>query len=147
MTFLGICMAVFQGFVVGPAVKWLGEHRAVITGFTLYTIGFLGLAFATAGWQMYVFIMPLAAGSIAGPATTAILSKRLPVNEQGELHGALSGLRSITACFAPLLMTGLFSYFTSPAAPLRFAGASFFAAATLTLVALILLVVTLRRAA
>jgi DHA1 family tetracycline resistance protein-like MFS transporter len=109
MTFLGICMAVFQGFVVGPAVKWLGEHRAVITGFTLYTIGFLGLAFATAGWQMYVFIMPLAAGSIAGPATTAILSKRLPVNEQGELHGALSGLRSITACFAPLLMTGLFS--------------------------------------
>ena len=144
MTFVGLCAALFQGFTVGPAVKWLGESRAVIIGFLLYAVSYLGFAYATSGWMMYAWIAPFAAGSIAGPATTAILSKRLPANEQGQLQGALAALRSIVACFAPLLMTGLFSFFTSPAAPLQFPGASFFAAAVLTFAALIVLIATLR---
>ena len=143
---IGICIAVIQGFAVGPSVRWLGESRAVIVGYALYVASFLGFAFASAGWQMYAWILPFAAGSIAGPAITAILSQQLPANEQGQLQGALSALRSITACFGPIMMTGLFSYFSHPAAPVRFSGASFLAAALLTSCALILLLLTLRGA-
>ena len=42
-------------------------------------------------------------------------------------------------------MTGLFSYFTSPAAPLQFPGVSFFAASVLTFLALLLVLGVLRR--
>jgi len=145
MTFIGVCMAFFQGFAVGPAVKWLGDQWAVIAGYLLFVLSFLGFAFAAAGWQMYLWIVPFAAGSISGPAIAAILSKRLPTNEQGDLQGALSALRSITACLGPIMMTWLFSYFTSPVAPVHFSGASFLAAALLTFSALLLLLGTLRR--
>ncbi|MDH3510308.1 MAG: TCR/Tet family MFS transporter [Gammaproteobacteria bacterium] len=146
MTFIGVCIAIFQGFTVGPAVKWLGDNLAVMIGFGLFVLSFIGLAFATAGWQMYAWTVPFAMGSIAGPAASAILSKRLPADEQGQLQGGLTALRSITACFGPLMMTWLFSYFTSPAAPVQFAGASFFAAAVLAFVALVTVVRTLRGA-
>ncbi len=146
MTFIGICVALSQGLALGPVVRLLGERRAIIAGFTLVTLSFLGFAFARQGWMMYAWMVPYALGSIAGPATTAVLSKQVPANVQGELQGALSALRSITSCFAPLLMTGLFSYFTSPLAPLRFAGASFLAASILTLGTLVGVVGALSRA-
>jgi DHA1 family tetracycline resistance protein-like MFS transporter len=146
MTFIGVCMAIFQGFAVAPAIRWLGDNRAVIVGFALFVVSFIGFAFATAGWQMYAWTVVFAMGSISGPAMTAILSTRLPVNEQGELQGALTALRSITACFGPLTMTWLFSYFTSPVAPVQFAGAPFFVASVLTIGGLFVVIRTLRGA-
>ena len=144
MTFIGVCMAVFQGFAVGPAVKLLGDRLAVITGFAMFMVSFFGFAFAIAGWQMYAWTVMFALGSISGPAMSAILSKRLPKNEQGELQGALTALRSITACFGPLMMTWLFSYFTGATAPLHFAGAPFFVGGVLTIFALVVILRTLR---
>jgi DHA1 family tetracycline resistance protein-like MFS transporter len=147
MTFIGVCMAIFQGFAVGPAVKWLGDNRAVIVGFVMFVASFFGFAFATAGWQMYAWTVIFAMGSISGPAMTAILSKRLPTNEQGELQGALTAMRSITACFGPVTMTWLFSYFSGPVAPIQFAGAPFFVAAVLTTAGLLVIFRTLRQKA
>ena len=147
MTFIGVCMAIFQGFAVGPAVKWLGDNRAVIVGFVMFVASFFGFAFATAGWQMYAWTVIFAMGSISGPAMTAILSKRLPINEQGELQGALTAMRSITACFGPVTMTWLFSYFSGPVAPIQFAGAPFFVAAVLTTAGLLVIFRTLRQKA
>jgi DHA1 family tetracycline resistance protein-like MFS transporter len=145
MSFVGVCAAVVQGLAVGPVVKRLGERRAMVAGFALFAISFLGYAFATSGWQMYFWIVPFSFGTIASIATMALLSHQVPPNQQGELQGAVSSMRSITACFAPLMMTGLFSYFTSPAAPVRFPGASFFAASLLTAAALLLVLGVLRR--
>jgi DHA1 family tetracycline resistance protein-like MFS transporter len=147
MTFIGVCMAIFQGFAVGPAVKWLGDNRAVIAGFAMFVVSFFGFALATAGWQMYAWTVIFAMGSISGPAMTAILSKRLPTNEQGELQGALTALRSITACFGPVMMTWLFSYFSSPVAPIQFAGAPFLVAGILTTAGLLVIFRTLRQSA
>ena len=124
MSFVGICAALVQGLAVGPVVKRLGERRAMLVGFALFTISFLGYAFATSGWMMYFWIVPFAFGTIASIAAMALMSRQVPANQQGELQGAVSSLRSITACIAPLMMTGLFSYFTSPAAPFQFPGAS-----------------------
>ena len=94
---------------------------------------------------MYFWIVPFAFGTIASIAATALMSKQVPANQQGELQGAVSSLRSITACIAPLMMTGLFSFFTSDAAPVPFPGASFLAASVLTFAALLLVLLVLRR--
>jgi DHA1 family tetracycline resistance protein-like MFS transporter len=145
MSFVGVCAALVQGVAVGPVVKRLGERRAMVMGFGLFAVSFLGYAFATAGWMMYFWIVPFSFGTIASIATMALMSRQVPANQQGELQGAVSSLRSITACVAPLMMTGLFSYFTSPAAPLQFPGASFFAAAVLTGAALLLVILVLRK--
>jgi DHA1 family tetracycline resistance protein-like MFS transporter len=146
MTFVGICATVVQGGVIGPLVRWLGEARALTVGFLLFAVSFMGYAFATAGWQMYFWIVPFSFGTIASVAAMALMSRQVPANAQGELQGAVSSLRSVTACIAPPLLTGLFSYFTSPSAPVQFPGASFFAAGVLTLVALSLVQLVLRRA-
>jgi DHA1 family tetracycline resistance protein-like MFS transporter len=145
MTFVGICAAVVQGGAVGPLVKRLGEWRAMTVGFLLFAVSFMGYAFATAGWQMYFWIVPFSFGTIASAAATALMSKQVPANGQGELQGAVSSLRSVTACIAPPMLTGLFSFFTSPAAPVQFPGVSFFTAGLLTLVALVLVRLVLRR--
>jgi DHA1 family tetracycline resistance protein-like MFS transporter len=145
MTFMGICVALSQGVILGPALRLLGEHRSIVVGFTLVALSFLGYAFAQQGWIMYLWMVPYALGSIAGPATTAVLSKQVPASFQGELQGALSALRSITSCIAPLLMTGLFSYFTRPEAPVHFPGVSFLAASILTFGTLVGVIGALRR--
>jgi DHA1 family tetracycline resistance protein-like MFS transporter len=147
MTFVGICATVVQGLVIGPAVRTFGERRAMTIGFLLFAVSFMGYAFATAGWQMYFWIVPFSFGTIASVAANALMSKQVPANAQGELQGAVSSLRSVTACIAPPILTGLFSFFTSPAAPVQFPGVSFFAAGVLTLVALVLVRMVLRRAA
>ncbi|MEO7386321.1 MAG: TCR/Tet family MFS transporter [Gammaproteobacteria bacterium] len=145
MSFVGVCAALVQGLAVGPVVKRLGEHRAMLAGFALFSLSFLGYAFATAGWMMYFWIVPFAFGTIASIAVNALLSRQVPANQQGELQGAISSVRSITACIAPVVMTGLFSYFTSPAAPVQFPGASFFAAGLLTAMAMLLVLVVLKK--
>jgi len=146
MTFVGVCIAVFQGGTVGPLVKRLGEHRTIALMLLLCAVTYFGFSFAWAGWLMYAWMVPHAFSSIAGPAMSSVLSKQVPANEQGELQGALAALRSITHSIAPLVMTGLFAYFSGPAAWLYFPGAPFFAAALLTIGAMVVAARTLRRA-
>jgi DHA1 family tetracycline resistance protein-like MFS transporter len=86
--------------------------------------------------MMFAFLVPYCLGGITGPALQSIMSNCVPDNEQGELQGGLAGLISITSIIGPPLMTGLFSYFTSPKAPFQFAGIPFAVASFLTLVSL-----------
>jgi len=144
MTFVGVCIAVFQGGAIGPLVKKIGEHRTIILMMALTSVTYCGFAFAWTGWVMYAWMVPHALSGIVSPAINGVLSQRIPANEQGELQGALSALRSITHSIAPLALTWLFSYFSGPTAPLYFPGAPFLAAALLTAAALAVLYRLLR---
>ena len=81
---------------------------------------------------MFAFMIPYCLGGICGPALQAIISSQVPANEQGELQGGLTSLISATAIIGPPLMTNIFSYFTSEAAPFYFPGAAFIMGALLT---------------
>ena len=144
MTFVGVCIAVFQGGAIGPLVKKIGEHRTIILMMALTSVTYCGFAFAWTGWVMYAWMVPHALSGIVSPAINGVLSQRIQANEQGELQGALAALRSITHSIAPLALTWLFSYFTGPTAPLYFPGAPFLAAAFLTAAALVVLYRVLR---
>lgn len=136
---LGVA-GLFVGLVQGVLIRYinprLGNEKSVYLGMILYAIGLGLFATATQGWMMFAFLVPYCLGGITGPALQSIMSNCVPDNEQGELQGGLAGLISITSIIGPPLMTGLFSYFTSPKAPFQFAGIPFAVASFLTLVSL-----------
>lgn len=115
----------------------LGETKSVVLGFVAGTIGYAGYAFAGSPAVLYSVMVVFCFGGIGGAALNAILTHMVPDNEQGELQGAIASIGSLTAVASPLIMTGLFSYFTGPRAPVHFPGASFLAAALCELGALV----------
>jgi len=133
LSFVGVMVALVQGVLIRIIMPKLGQERSVYVGLILYSIGFVLFAFATQGWEMFVFIIPYALGGIAGPALQGLISNQIPANEQGELQGGLTSLMSACAIFGPVLMTALFSYFTGKDAPFIFPGAPFIVGAVLTL--------------
>ena len=80
---------------------------------------------ATEGWMMFIFLVPYCLGGIAGPALQSIITGQVPANEQGELQGTLTSLISATSIISPIIMTGLFSHFTSKSTTIYFPGAPF----------------------
>jgi DHA1 family tetracycline resistance protein-like MFS transporter len=130
----GFAISLVSGLLTGPAVKLLGETRAIYLGLAGATLGFLMYAFATKGWMIFVAIPVGAIMGIAGPAIRGIMSENVPANEQGELQGALGMLMSLTFIFTPVLYTQTFALFTiDPRVP-HFPGAPFILAALATIV-------------
>lgn len=144
LAFVGLATGIVQGGLTRVLIPKLGSRIAVYAGLMLYTIGFVLFAFATQSWMMFAFMVPFSLGGIAGPALQGIISNQVPANEQGELQGALTSLISLTSIIGPLLMTGLFAYFTSESAPIQFPGAPFLMGAVLTLVSLLLSIRTMQ---
>jgi len=133
---VGILVAIVQGGLIRIVNPMLGQKRSVYFGLLLYVIGFILFAFASQGWMMFVFLIPYCLGGIAGPALQGIISNQVPANEQGELQGALTSLMSATSIFGPLMMTGIFAYFTAKEAPVYFPGAPFILGGFLTLISM-----------
>lgn len=136
--FVGVLSALVQGLLIRKLIPKLGQERSVYLGMILYGLGLVLFASAWQGWMMYPYMVVYCLGGIAGPAIQGIMSNEVPSNEQGELQGALTGLTSATAIVGPPLMTGLFSYFTSDAAPFQLSGAPMWLAAILMLIGLFL---------
>jgi MFS transporter, DHA1 family, tetracycline resistance protein len=122
---VGVLVGLVQGVLIRYTNPILGNNKSVYYGLLLYALGLLLFAFASQTWMMFVFLIPYCLGGICGPALQSIISSNVPSNEQGELQGALTSLISLTSIFGPMLMTGLFSYFTGPTAPFHFSGAAF----------------------
>lgn len=129
LAFFGLMMAAVQGGLIRIAIPRYGQSTSLFFGLIMYTLGLLLFAFASSSWMMFAFCMVYCLGGLAGPALQGIISAQVPANEQGELQGALTSLMSATSIVGPPLMTNLFSYFSSDAAPVYFPGAPFVAGA------------------
>jgi MFS transporter, DHA1 family, tetracycline resistance protein len=133
LAFVGVVMAVAQGYLTRLLIPWFGgEQRAALVGMAAAIVAYVGYAFATRGWMMYTISLSTAVFALTYPSMNALASQRIPGNAQGELQGVVAGLYSLSAILGPPLMTQVFSYFSSPAAPVHFPGAAFIAAALLT---------------
>ncbi|MFD2571350.1 TCR/Tet family MFS transporter [Spirosoma soli] len=135
---IGLSFAIVQGGLSRVIIPKLGQQRSVYVGLLFSAIGFALFGFANQSWMMFAFMAVYALGGIAGPSIQGIISNQVPANEQGELQGALTSLTSTTSIFGPVIMTNLFSYFTSPKAPVYLPGAPFFLGSILILISAIL---------
>lgn len=134
---VGVLIAGVQGGLIRVVIPKLGEQRSIYVGLALYAVGLLFFGMATSTWVMFVCLLPYCLGGICGPALQGIISSQVAPNEQGELQGALTSLMSVTSIIGPVLMNGLFAYFTSDQAPVYLPGASFFLASILTVISLL----------
>jgi MFS transporter, DHA1 family, tetracycline resistance protein len=125
---VGAMLALVFSFVTRIVVPRIGEVRSVYLGLACGTLGFMGYAFAAQGWVLYAWMGVWVLMGLSGPALNAIMSRQVGPSEQGELQGALASLVSLTSVAAPPILSNLFGYFTSGAAPIYFPGAAFFAA-------------------
>ena len=138
---VGVLTTFSFGVLPRVIIPRIGETRAVYVGLFCAALGYAGYAFSSHPWMLYSWMLVWALAGVGNPALNSILSRQVPPNEQGELQGALASLGSATSVFAPLVMTGLFSYFTSARAPVHFPGAPFLAAGIFELGALAIFVV------
>ncbi|MEO9483385.1 MAG: TCR/Tet family MFS transporter [Ekhidna sp.] len=125
LSFVGIMVAIVQGGLVGPIVKKIGEMKAIYTGFIFNAFGLFMMGLVPYGWMVYLVIVPYAFGGLAGPSLQSIMTSEVPKNSQGELQGGIASIMTLTAIVGPLLMTGVFRYYTNPENEVYFPGAPF----------------------
>lgn len=135
---VGVALMVVYTWLTRVLIPRIGEVGAVYLGFACGAVAFVGYAFSTASWQLYIWIAVFALLGLVMPAMNAIMSKQVGPTEQGELQGAITSVGSLTSIVAPVAMSYLFAYFTGPSTPYYFPGAAFLAAgACLGLAALV----------
>ncbi len=143
----GLAVVIVQGVLIRPILTRLGERRTVVLGLWIEVITFVTLGFIANGTLALLLTPVTALGSIAGPALQGLMSRRAGDNQQGELQGVLTSVNAVAVILAPLVMTQLFWFFTSQAAPFQLPGAPFLLSAALTLGAILVFAATPRRAA
>jgi len=146
LALVGLMAALVQGVLVQPVIKRTGERRAILGGLALAVITYLGYGLATQGWMLIAFIIFGSIGGVAGPALQSLVAGAVEPQDQGKVQGGLQSLMSLTSILSPLIFTSLlFSYFTSPAAPVELPGAPFLLGAVMYATAFVLVLRLFRR--
>jgi len=136
---VGVAMIFVQAYLIRLVLPLWGPMKTAVVGLIATAISFFGYAFIPFAWMMYVVIAIGALQGFVMPSIQSMMSGRVPANAQGELQGAIGSLSGLVTIISPPFMTELFAYFSGSGAPIYFPGAPFFAAAILTLLALVLL--------
>lgn len=137
LSLVGICTAVVQAGLIGPAVRWFGERRAVLFGLTMAATSYALYGFAPTG-NWFLAAIPFGALSgLYGAAAQALMTTRVTAEEQGQLQGLNSSFTGLTGIVGPLLFGLAFERGLAPAAGggAVFPGAPFEVAAFLSIVA------------
>ena len=133
LAFVGLVMAVAQGLLTRVLIPWIGgERRAAAAGIAAGLLAYVGYAFVTQGWMMYVVALTTFLFALTYPSMNALASQQIPANAQGELQGAVACLYSLSSIVGPPLMTQVFGHFSARSAGVYFPGAAFLTAAVLT---------------
>lgn len=104
----GICQALAQAFLPGPAVKLLGERTAILVGIACACAALAVMAFATEGWMIFA-IMPLfALGGIGVPALQSLATRQVDESQQGQFQGVLASALSLASIVAPLAFSSFY---------------------------------------
>lgn len=144
MGFLGLLVIVFQGGLIGYSLNKLGQKKSIVIYLSIYCISLLLFGIVNKGWMMFAVIALYALGGMASPILQGLISTKVSGDKQGLLQGGLSSVLSMTSILGPLLMTGVFAYFTSADCPVPFSGAPFILAAVLGAVGSLLIYVVIK---
>ena len=133
----GIITAAFQGTLTGPAVARFGEVRVALIGLVSAVLAAVGYGFA-GGLGMVVFFMLIhGPEGFVHPMLTAIMSKAVPDDAQGELQGGISSIMNIAMLGGTIFFSQVFAWFVEPGRAVPSADMAFFVAAGLLALVLV----------
>jgi len=135
----GLSSALVQGWLIRWLIPKLGERNTAVFGLWMMILSLAILAVIERGLWVFVFMPITALAIVVGPALQGMMADRVGDDEQGELQGVLSSVAAVGVILSPLLMTGVFRFFTSEAAPIYLPGAPFVVAGCMAALALVLL--------
>lgn len=129
ITGIGASSAIVGLGLVGPIVRKLGDRRTLLLG-----LGFGVASFAVYGWayRWEWFVAGIAIMSMWGLANAplqTLMTRRVDATEQGQLQGAITGLRGITGMIGPPFFGWIFSISTAQNSSVHFPGSAYFIAA------------------
>jgi len=128
---VGVAAMIVQGGLVRPVTVWFGERLTLLGGLLSGATGFFMYGVAPEGWIFCLGIPIMAFWGLAGPATQALMSRRVSPREQGQLQGAIASINGVTGLIGPSLFTQVFAFFIGPSAGWSLAGAPFLLASLL----------------
>ena len=100
--YIGLLVAFFQGVLVGPLTKNLGEPRVLLIGVISLSIGLMMLTLANNVWVFAFDAILLCAGtSLCHPTLAAIGSQRTPDAHQGTVMGTFNSVAAFGRIFSP----------------------------------------------
>jgi len=140
LTFMatGASMIAVQMFLVGPAVKAVGERGAVLLGAGFGAAGFAMFALASTGIGYLIGIPVFALMGLMQPGLMGLMSRRVGPQNQGQLQGANQSLQGIASMVGPILFGLTFAWSVRNDASLHAPGAAIMIAAALFGIAFIL---------
>ena len=135
LALVGTMMALCQWFITGRAVRKFGERRTAQIGLAGAFVAFTAYTFIGSGTLALIVIAVIAIQSLVQPSLSAMLSKRVPADAQGEVQGIGGSVLALGAVCAPLIYNPTLAWFTAPGHP-RWPGAPFAIAAMFVLLTL-----------
>lgn len=110
----GVIMAAFQGGLTGPGVKAFGERKLALIGLCAAAIAATG--YGLAGSLLVVVILMVVHGpeGFIHPMLTAMMSKNVPDDAQGELQGGISAIMNVAMLAGTVFFSQIFGYFMRP---------------------------------
>ncbi len=125
MAGVGVAAMIVQGGLIRPITARLGERRTLLAGSVSGAAGFFIYGMAPEGWMFCLGIPIMAFWGLAGPATQALMSRRVSPAEQGQLQGAIASINGVTGVIGPGLFTQVFAFFVGAGAGWHLPGAPF----------------------
>ncbi len=134
--FVGVCTIVYGAFLVRPAIAKLGERNCIFFGLLGGAIGYTCIGLSKTGLLVWLSMPVLNLMSFTWPAAQSLMTRGAAKNEQGQLQGAINGLRGAAGIVGPGLFTYTFAKAVGPGAIIHAPGAPFFTAAALVVAAI-----------
>ncbi len=126
---VGIAGVIVQGGLVRPVAGKMNERKMLFIGLLFGATGYFIYGTAQTGYWFLTAIPVFAFVGFFSPAIQGLMTRRVQVNEQGQLQGANSSMMGIAGMTGPLLFTFLYTP--------EFQGAPFIVAGCLHILAII----------
>ena len=111
LAIFGLIAGGFQGFLTGPLSARFGEWRLALFGMVCAVLVMLG--YGLVGSLVGVVALMILHGpeGFVHPLMTAILTRRVPEDAQGELQGGISAVMNVAMLFGTVAFTWIFGHF------------------------------------
>ena len=140
----GIVSAFVQGVLTGPAVKLMGERSAAMLGLFMAIISTIGFANSPNLTLVLIFLVLHSPEGFVHPMLSALMSKEVPADAQGELQGGISSIMSLSMLFGTVFFTQIFGHFLKPGAWVTSPDVIYYVASALFVTTLLLFLVIYR---
>jgi MFS family permease len=114
--FVGVCVVLTQGVLIGRLQPRLGEKRLLLAGLSLAALNLGLMALVPFGPLLFPVVGVLAVGvGLAIPAVTSLISRRVSEREQGKVMGGLQAILSLSLIVGPVAAGLAFDHLGVPA--------------------------------